>query len=83
MLDMVSPRSEGKITLGDLKACKMTNIFFDTFFNLDKFLEHEQRDPFANARVSVFSVFFKLNLLKLSGDFHFRINVTVGQNVSL
>ncbi|GFO48812.1 serine/threonine-protein phosphatase 2a regulatory subunit b [Plakobranchus ocellatus] len=50
MLDMVSPRIEGKITLGDLKACKMTNIFFDTFFNLDKFLEHEQRDPFANAR---------------------------------
>ncbi|RUS86592.1 hypothetical protein EGW08_005608, partial [Elysia chlorotica] len=50
MLDMVSPRREGRITLGDLKACKMTNIFFDTFFNLDKFLEHEQRDPFANAR---------------------------------
>lgn len=50
MLDMVSPRREGQITLGDLKACKMTNIFFDTFFNLDKFLEHEQRDPFANAR---------------------------------
>ncbi|XP_055867836.1 serine/threonine-protein phosphatase 2A regulatory subunit B'' subunit beta-like isoform X3 [Biomphalaria glabrata] len=50
MIDMVCPKSEGKITLGDLKACKMTNIFFDTFFNLDKFLEHEQRDPFANAR---------------------------------
>ncbi|KAK3749324.1 hypothetical protein RRG08_056204 [Elysia crispata] len=50
MLDMVSPRTEGRITLGDLKSCKMTNIFFDTFFNLDKFLEHEQRDPFANAR---------------------------------
>lgn len=30
----------------------MANIFFDTFFNLDKFLDHEQRDPFANARVS-------------------------------
>ncbi|CAL1545343.1 unnamed protein product, partial [Lymnaea stagnalis] len=50
MMDMVCPKQEGKITLGDLKACKMTNIFFDTFFNLDKFLEHEQRDPFANAR---------------------------------
>ncbi|XP_059158353.1 serine/threonine-protein phosphatase 2A regulatory subunit B'' subunit beta-like isoform X2 [Physella acuta] len=50
MMDMVCPKTEGKITLGDLKACKMTNIFFDTFFNLDKFLEHEQRDPFANAR---------------------------------
>ncbi|CAG5114590.1 unnamed protein product, partial [Candidula unifasciata] len=50
MMDMVGPKQEGKITLSDLKACKMTNIFFDTFFNLDKFLDHEQRDPFANAR---------------------------------
>ncbi|XP_041354697.1 serine/threonine-protein phosphatase 2A regulatory subunit B'' subunit beta-like isoform X2 [Gigantopelta aegis] len=48
MLDMVRPRQQGQITLSDLKACKMTDIFFDTFFNLDKFLEHEQRDPFAN-----------------------------------
>lgn len=24
----------------------MTPIFFDTFFNLEKYLEHEQRDPF-------------------------------------
>jgi len=50
MMDMVSPARQGKITLSDLKACKMTSIFFDTFFNLDKFLDHEQRDPFANAR---------------------------------
>lgn len=25
----------------------MTAIFFDTFFNLEKYMEHEQRDPFA------------------------------------
>jgi hypothetical protein len=25
----------------------MTPIFFDTFFNLEKYMEHEQRDPFA------------------------------------
>ncbi|XP_060063900.1 serine/threonine-protein phosphatase 2A regulatory subunit B'' subunit beta-like isoform X3 [Ylistrum balloti] len=50
MLDLVGPKDEGRITLADLKNCKMTNIFFDTFFNLDKFLEHEQRDPFANVR---------------------------------
>ncbi|KAK3095609.1 hypothetical protein FSP39_016627 [Pinctada imbricata] len=50
MLDLVRPREEGKITLADLKNCKMTNIFFDTFLNLDKFLEHEQRDPFSNIR---------------------------------
>lgn len=53
MFDLVRPNVEGKITLKDLKACKLTNIFFDTFFNLDKFLDHEQRDPFANARVSL------------------------------
>lgn len=52
MLDLVRPKVSGKITLADLKNCKMANIFFDTFFNLDKFLDHEQRDPFANARVS-------------------------------
>ncbi|XP_012940974.1 serine/threonine-protein phosphatase 2A regulatory subunit B'' subunit beta [Aplysia californica] len=50
MMDMVCPKNQGRILLSDLKACKMTSIFFDTFFNLDKFLEHEQRDPFANAR---------------------------------
>ncbi|XP_062584687.1 serine/threonine-protein phosphatase 2A regulatory subunit B'' subunit beta-like isoform X1 [Saccostrea cucullata] len=50
MLDLVRPKILGKITLSDLKSCKMANIFFDTFFNLDKFLDHEQRDPFANAR---------------------------------
>ncbi|KAJ8310711.1 hypothetical protein KUTeg_012576 [Tegillarca granosa] len=50
MLDLVRPKEQGRITLADLKNCKMTNIFFDTFFNLDKFLEHEQRDPFSNLR---------------------------------
>ncbi len=51
MLDMVKPRQEGKISLTDLKACKMTPLFFDTFFNLEKYLEHEQKDPFANVKV--------------------------------
>ena len=51
MLDLVRPKEKEQITLSDLKSCKMTNIFFDTFFNLDKFLEHEQRDPFSNMRV--------------------------------
>ncbi|XP_064614915.1 serine/threonine-protein phosphatase 2A regulatory subunit B'' subunit beta-like isoform X2 [Liolophura sinensis] len=50
MLDLVKPSREGQITLSDLKACKLTNIFFDTFLNLDKFLDHEQKDPFANVR---------------------------------
>lgn len=59
MLDLVQPERRYAITLKDLKRCKMTNIFFDTFMNLDKFLENEQRDPFANLRVS--SVFKDMN----------------------
>ncbi|XP_037925087.1 uncharacterized protein YMR317W isoform X3 [Hermetia illucens] len=50
MLDMIKPVRPGCITLGDLKRCRMTPIFFDTFFNLEKYLEHEQRDPFAAQR---------------------------------
>ncbi|XP_051984083.1 serine/threonine-protein phosphatase 2A regulatory subunit B'' subunit alpha-like isoform X1 [Xyrauchen texanus] len=47
MLDLVKPESPGKITLRDLKRCRMAHIFYDTFFNLEKYLDHEQRDPFA------------------------------------
>ncbi|XP_076013694.1 serine/threonine-protein phosphatase 2A regulatory subunit B'' subunit alpha isoform X2 [Genypterus blacodes] len=47
MFDLVKPESSGKITLSDLKRCRMAHIFFDTFFNLEKYLDHEQRDPFA------------------------------------
>ncbi|XP_077588175.1 serine/threonine-protein phosphatase 2A regulatory subunit B'' subunit alpha isoform X1 [Stigmatopora nigra] len=47
MLDLVKPESPGKIMLGDLKRCRMAHIFLDTFFNLEKYLDHEQRDPFA------------------------------------
>uniref|UniRef100_A0A3Q4BAV5 EF-hand domain-containing protein n=1 Tax=Mola mola TaxID=94237 RepID=A0A3Q4BAV5_MOLML len=47
MLDLVKPENQGKITLSDLKRCRMAHIFFDTFFNLEKYLDHEQRDPFA------------------------------------
>lgn len=50
MLDMVKPKTPGKISLSDLKKCKMTAIFYDTFFNLEKYLDHEQRDPFASQR---------------------------------
>lgn len=50
MLDMIHPAIPGKISLSDLKKCKMTSIFFDTFFNLEKYLDHEQRDPFASTR---------------------------------
>lgn len=53
MLDIVKPRTKGKITLSDLKKCKMTPLFFDTFFNLEKYLEHEQKEAGGiSARVS-------------------------------
>ncbi|CAM9344381.1 unnamed protein product [Lampetra planeri] len=50
MLDLVKPEVKGKITLRDLKRCKMSHIFFDTFFNIEKYLDHEQRDPFFAVR---------------------------------
>ncbi|XP_078613117.1 serine/threonine-protein phosphatase 2A regulatory subunit B'' subunit delta-like isoform X2 [Branchiostoma floridae x Branchiostoma japonicum] len=50
MLDMINPAIPGKISLRDLKQSRMTPLFFDTFFNLEKYLDHEQRDPFAAAK---------------------------------
>ncbi|XP_056611799.1 serine/threonine-protein phosphatase 2A regulatory subunit B'' subunit beta isoform X1 [Triplophysa dalaica] len=50
MLDLVKPEIPGKITLRDLKRCKLSNIFFDTLFNIEKYLDHEQRDPLMAAR---------------------------------
>ncbi|XP_059766208.1 serine/threonine-protein phosphatase 2A regulatory subunit B'' subunit beta isoform X2 [Balaenoptera ricei] len=44
MLDLVKPQSEGRITLHDLKKCKLASVFFDTFFNIEKYLDHEQRE---------------------------------------
>ena len=53
MLDLVKPKEENKIRLKDLKRCKLTNVFFDTFFNLEKYLENEQKDPFSNLKVNI------------------------------
>lgn len=44
MLDLVNPREKSRITLSDLKRTKMVTIFFDTFINLEKYLEHESRE---------------------------------------
>jgi hypothetical protein len=52
MLDLVKPDDENKIRLRDLKRCKLTNVFFDTFFNLEKYLDNEQKDPFSNIKVT-------------------------------
>jgi len=53
MLDLVKPQNEGKITLHDLKKCKLANVFFDTFFNIEKYLDHEQKEQVSLLRVSV------------------------------
>ena len=50
MLDMIMPSERTRLSLSDLRRCRMTPIFFDTFFNLEKYLDHEQRDPFASQR---------------------------------
>ncbi|XP_026888486.2 serine/threonine-protein phosphatase 2A regulatory subunit B'' subunit beta isoform X3 [Electrophorus electricus] len=50
MLDLVRPELPDKITLRDLKRCKLAHIFFDTFFNIEKYLDHEQKDPFMVAK---------------------------------
>ncbi|XP_043426343.1 serine/threonine-protein phosphatase 2A regulatory subunit B'' subunit beta isoform X2 [Prionailurus bengalensis] len=52
MLDLVKPQSEGKITLHDLKNCKLANVFFDTFFNIEKYLDHEQKEQVSLLRES-------------------------------
>lgn len=44
ILDLVNPKEKNKISLSDLKRTKMATIFFDTFINLEKYLEHESRE---------------------------------------
>ena len=48
--DMVNPHEKDMIKLRDVKNCKLAANFFDTFFNLEKWLEHEQKDPFQLSR---------------------------------
>uniref|UniRef100_A0A8P0TD45 Protein phosphatase 2 regulatory subunit B''beta n=1 Tax=Canis lupus familiaris TaxID=9615 RepID=A0A8P0TD45_CANLF len=52
MLDLVKPQNDGKITLRDLKRCKLANVFFDTFFNIEKYLDHEQKEQVSLLRDS-------------------------------
>lgn len=59
MFDMIRPKEEGKIRLSDLKSCSLAPTFFDTFINLDKYLDHEQRDPFTSLRVTAVPFVFQ------------------------
>ncbi|KAF7652392.1 hypothetical protein LDENG_00097670 [Lucifuga dentata] len=47
LLDLIKPEVEDKITLRDLKRCKLAYIFFDTFINIYKYLDREQNDPYS------------------------------------
>ncbi|OUC40019.1 hypothetical protein D917_04402, partial [Trichinella nativa] len=44
IFDAVKPAHPDKISLSDLKRCRMSAFFFDTFFNVRKFLTHEDPD---------------------------------------
>ena len=66
MLDLVGPVMVDKISLSDLKTCKQAYIFFDTMFNLEKYLDHEQRDPFANTRVCDVFIGFRMIIGNIS-----------------
>ena len=38
------------ITLKELKHSKLSSVFFNTFVNIDKYLDFEQRDPVASSK---------------------------------
>ena len=46
MSDMLHPETPGRITLRDLRQCKLAGNFFNVLFNLNKFIAFETRDPF-------------------------------------
>uniref|UniRef100_A0A5F8AEL1 Uncharacterized protein n=1 Tax=Macaca mulatta TaxID=9544 RepID=A0A5F8AEL1_MACMU len=46
------PLPAGRITLRDLKRCKLAGVFFDTFFNIEKYLDHEQKEQISLLRDS-------------------------------
>jgi serine/threonine-protein phosphatase 2A regulatory subunit B'' len=46
MMDMLKPEVDGRVTLKDLRASKMSGNFFNVLFNMNKFIAFETRDPF-------------------------------------
>ncbi|KAJ4462003.1 putative Serine/threonine protein phosphatase 2A regulatory subunit B''beta [Paratrimastix pyriformis] len=46
MTDMIHPVQGGRITLADLKRCKLGNNLFNILTNVTKFIIFETRDPF-------------------------------------
>ena len=44
--DMLSPETNGRVTMRDLRRSKLSGNFFNILFNLNKFVAFETRDPF-------------------------------------
>jgi len=44
--DMIKPEKAGQFTVRDLRNNKLTPVFFNMIFNLAKFVQFEQRDPY-------------------------------------
>eukprot|EP00047_Mylnosiga_fluctuans_P023664 m.143135 g.143135 ORF g.143135 m.143135 type:complete len:548 (-) comp9660_c0_seq2:161-1804(-) len=45
-IDMVSPKNRHAISLADIKRSRQAPLFFNTFCNVNKFLDVEEKDPF-------------------------------------
>jgi serine/threonine-protein phosphatase 2A regulatory subunit B'' len=48
LMDMVRPENLGRVTLKDLLRSKMTDMFFNILFDLQKFLLREYQSPLMN-----------------------------------
>ena len=49
MLDMIKPKNSNYLIVEDflrLECCQVSGALFDALFNLNKYLQYEQRDPF-------------------------------------
>ena len=57
VLDMINPRESGKITLKDLKTNQLTPIFLNTFINIEKYLEFEQKEPVNTSKVCAIIIY--------------------------
>lgn len=43
---MVKPKCQNKISLADLKACRVASLFFNTFLNVQKYYIREENNPY-------------------------------------
>lgn len=49
MLDMIKPKNSNYLIVEDFlrpECCQVSGALFDALFNLNKYLQYEQRDPF-------------------------------------